>query len=234
VLVHGAWHGAWCWQRVAEGLRNGGQRVYAPTLTGMGDRHHLSSKGITLETHIRDVIATIESEELTDVVLVAHSYAGYLAAAARDRIGERLSHVIYLDALLPVPGKAARDTWPPDLVANVEKTLIEGYRLASFPPELFDVPATDKANYDWMKRRLTDMPYGVFQTAYPATLPANAAATARVKQTFIRCTEAQLDGAKFALEAAKAAKMNIVMMKAGHNPMVTAPKMLVKELLRLG
>jgi pimeloyl-ACP methyl ester carboxylesterase len=231
VLVHGAWHGAWCWRHVADSLRAGGHKVVVPTLTGMGDRHHLSSKDVTLETHIRDVIAAIECEELSNVVLVAHSYAGYLAAAARERIGERLAHVIYLDAMLPVPGKAARDLWPPDAVANIEKTLIDGYKLASFPPEMFDIPPTDKANYEWMKRRLTDMPYGVFQTPFP--MPAAGKPAPTVKQTFVKCTEAQLDGAKFSLEAAKASKMNIVMMKTGHNPMVTAPKLLVAELLKM-
>jgi pimeloyl-ACP methyl ester carboxylesterase len=231
VLVHGAWHGAWCWRHVKADLEKRGHRVFAPTLTGMGDRHHLSSASIDLNTHIRDVLATIETEELNDVVLVGHSYAGYLAFAARQQMPERLRSVMYLDAMLPIPGKAARDTWPPDLVAQTEKTLIDGFKLASFPVEMFDVPPTDKANTEWMKRRLTDMPYGVFKTPFPEAPQAKAERAAQVPQVFVKCTEAKLDGAKYSLEAAKAMKMKIVMMKAGHNPMVTAPKAFVDLLL---
>jgi pimeloyl-ACP methyl ester carboxylesterase len=233
VLVHGAWHGAWCWRDVRTMLEKQGHRVFTPTLTGLGERHHLSSASVDLGTHIRDVAAVIECEELNNVVLVGHSYAGYIVTGVADLMPAKIQSVIYLDAMLPVPGKAARDTWPPELVAQTEKTLIDGFKLASFPPEMFDVPPTDKTNTEWMKRRLTDMPYGVFKTPFPAAPAENAEAIKKVKFTFVKCTEAKLDGAKYAIEQARAQKMNIAMMKTGHNPMVTAPKLLVDELNKL-
>jgi pimeloyl-ACP methyl ester carboxylesterase len=233
VLVHGAWHGGWCWRNVKAALEKRGHRVFTPTMTGMGERHHLSSTSVDLNTHIRDIAAVIEAEELSNVVLVGHSYGGYIATAIRQQMPERLKSVVHLDAILPMPGKAARDTWPPDLVAQTEKTLIDGFKLASFPIEMFDVLPTDKANYEWMKRRITDMPYGVFKTPFPEMAKDKTEAASKVRETYIKCTETKLDGPKFSLEAAKAMKMNIVTLKTGHNPMVTAPGVLTEVLLKL-
>ena len=89
LLVHGAWHGAWCWQRVLPGLIRAGHRAHAVTLTGVGERAHLLSPTIDLETHIQDVMAAMDAEELDDVVLVVHSYAGMLGTAVADRRPER-------------------------------------------------------------------------------------------------------------------------------------------------
>ena len=120
VLVHGAWHGAWCWQRVTQALVHAGHCVHAVTLTGLGERAHLMSPSITLETHIADVMGLIEAEELNDVVLAVHSYAGMLGTAVADRMPGRLSHLVYVDAVVPKPGEswssthanATRRAWP--------------------------------------------------------------------------------------------------------------------------
>jgi hypothetical protein len=141
---------------------------------------------------------------------------------------------VYLDAMLQTPGRAAREFWPPDLVTQTEKTLGDGFRLASFPVPMFDVPPEDKLNTEWMQRRLTDMPYGPFKTPFPLVSPANVAAAKALPRTFIKCTEAKLDGAKFAVEAAKSMGMRIVNIKTGHNPMVTAPDVLHTALSKLG
>ena len=92
VLVHGAWHGGWCWHRVAAALQQAGHRVHAVTLTGLGERAHLLSPAITLDTHIDDVISAIEVEELHDVILAVHSYAGMIGTAVADRLGKHLKH----------------------------------------------------------------------------------------------------------------------------------------------
>ena len=110
VLVHGAWHGAWCWRRVLDLLQAGGHRAHAVTLTGVGDRAHLLSPLITLETHIADVINAIEAEELQDVVLAVHSYAGMLGTAVADRMPQRLRHLVYVDAVVPRPGESWSST----------------------------------------------------------------------------------------------------------------------------
>lgn len=106
VLVHGAWHGAWCWRRVTDRLQAAGHRVHAVTLTGVGERSHLLSRDITLETHITDVLQAIAFEEMDDVVLAVHSYAGMIGTAVADRIGDRLRHLVYVDAVVPRPGEA--------------------------------------------------------------------------------------------------------------------------------
>src|SRR5262245_36433174 len=100
VLVHGANHGGWCWSRVAALLRAEGHSVYAPTLTGLGERAHLLSREITLDTFIQDIQSVIECEELSDVILVGHSFAGAVISGVADRIPELLEHLVYLDAVV--------------------------------------------------------------------------------------------------------------------------------------
>ena len=89
VLIHGAWHGGWCWKVVAPALRRAGHEVYAPSLTGLGERKHLASPAIDLETHIQDVVGLLEMEDLRDVVLVGHSYGGMVITGAADRAAPR-------------------------------------------------------------------------------------------------------------------------------------------------
>lgn len=97
VLVHGAWHGGWCWRRVADLLRTRGHRVFAPSLTGVGDRAHLFSKAISLQTHVEDILSVVETEELNDFVLVGHSYGGFVISGVADTLRERVSRYVYLD-----------------------------------------------------------------------------------------------------------------------------------------
>ena len=106
VLVHGAWHGAWCWRRVTDRLTALGHRVHAVTLTGVGERAHLLTPDIHLSTHIQDVVATIDTEELQDVILAVHSYAGMVGTGVADLMPERLRHLVYVDAMVPKPGEA--------------------------------------------------------------------------------------------------------------------------------
>ena len=102
VIVHGAWGGGWAFREVDDMLTAQGHKVYRPTLTGQGERVHLASKDVGLETHIDDVVNTILYEELNDIILVGHSYGGMVVTGVADRIPERISHLIYLDATTPV------------------------------------------------------------------------------------------------------------------------------------
>lgn len=106
VLVHGAFHGGWCWRELADRLGAEGHRVLTPTLTGLGERSHLLSEAVSLETHIQDILAVFEWEELEDAVLVGHSYGGVPITGAADRIAARLSALVYLDALVPEDGES--------------------------------------------------------------------------------------------------------------------------------
>ena len=102
--MHGAWHGGWCWREVAEALRARGHRVFTPTLTGLGERAHLMSRAITLDTFAADVMGEMEAEELSDVVLVGHSFAGGPVSAVAERMRPRIKSLVYLDSMIVQPG----------------------------------------------------------------------------------------------------------------------------------
>ncbi|WP_344415794.1 alpha/beta fold hydrolase [Pseudonocardia ailaonensis] len=112
VLVHGAWHDGQAWQRVVPLLRAHGHRVLAPTLTGHGDTTHLLGPDIDLSTHVEDITATVLDNDLTDVVLVGHSYAGMIISAAAHRIPDRIAHLVFVDAMALIHGESALDVMP--------------------------------------------------------------------------------------------------------------------------
>jgi pimeloyl-ACP methyl ester carboxylesterase len=230
VLVHGAWHGAWCWQALRPLLAAAGHEVFTPTFTGMGARHHLSSAAVGLATHTQDLVALLQTEELQGAVVVAHSYAGYPATAALAQVSQQVARLIYLDALLPTPGKASSDAWPPQALAGVRAALVDGFRLASFPPAAFGVPE-DHPRHAWLKRRLTDMPITPLTDVYPANAPAPGALP--VPSTYVRCTQNSLPDSGAAAKRAAELKIPVVDVMAGHDAMVTAPTELAKVLLRL-
>jgi len=123
VMVHGVTGGAWDWKGVAQHLEDQGHTAYRATLTGLGERHHLLHADINLTTHINDVVNLILFEDLQDVVLVGHSYGGMVITGVMDRIPERLSHVVFLDAAAPDDGMSATDVWGPKFA---DQKIIDG------------------------------------------------------------------------------------------------------------
>jgi len=113
VLVHGGWAGSVVWQELAPRLRKAGHEVYAPTLTGIGARKHLLSREIDLDTHIQDAIGVIDDADLSDVVLVGHSYGGMVISGVADRVPEKLASLVYLDAFVPENGQSCLSLLPP-------------------------------------------------------------------------------------------------------------------------
>jgi len=224
VLVHGAWHGGWCWRDLADILTKKGHRVFAPTLTGMGERLHLGRADTNMSTHVRDVAALIEAEELSDAILVAHSYAGIPCSY----VTEGVKRLVYLDSLLPTPGKSMVSALPPAAVKGVEAALEDGFRLPAFPPEQFTIP-TDHPRYAWVKRRLTSMPWHALTETHPGLPQAHAA----LPKTFIRCTQSTLPDSGRAAVEAKARGIPVVDFDGGHDAMVTEPAALAKLLLAL-
>jgi pimeloyl-ACP methyl ester carboxylesterase len=106
VIVHGAWGGGWDWRRVDSALTKRGHHVYRVTLTGLGERTHLANANIGLTTHIADVVNTVMFEQLSNVILVGHSYGGMVITGAADRMPERIKRVVYVDAFLPDSGES--------------------------------------------------------------------------------------------------------------------------------
>jgi len=109
LLVHGAWHGGWCWREVADQLTAAGHRVVRPTLSGLADRSHLLSPAVNLDTHIADIVLTVEFEEMDEVVLVCHSYGGVPGVGAADRLADRCAALVLLDAMLPIDGMSSNE-----------------------------------------------------------------------------------------------------------------------------
>jgi pimeloyl-ACP methyl ester carboxylesterase len=151
VLVHGAWHGGWCWRRVADLLAAQGHRVFAPTLTGLGERSHLMSASIKLATHIADVANVITWERLTDLVLVGHSYGGFVISGVAERAQSAIGAIVFLDAFVPENGQCLVE-----LTAPATREIIEAARergsltVPPRPAEFFKVNETDRAWVDAM------------------------------------------------------------------------------------
>jgi pimeloyl-ACP methyl ester carboxylesterase len=106
VLVHGAWHGGWCWRRVADHLEGKGHKVFTPTMTGLGERSHLLTKDINLATHITDIVNVIKWEGLKDIVLVGHSYGGVIISGVAEQAHDKIASIVFLDAFMPENGDA--------------------------------------------------------------------------------------------------------------------------------
>ena len=235
VLVHGAWHGGWCWQRVALLLQHQGHRVHAVTLTGLGERAHLLSPAITLDTHIDDVISAIEVEELHDVVLAVHSYAGMIGTAVADRIGKHLKHLVYVDAVIPKPG----ESWSSTQSAATQQQRLSAAKAStrfSFPPPDPVVFGLTDADHAWVKRRQTPHPGNTYQ----APLSFDMQRVAAIARTFVNCTQPALPTIEPSRLRAKDPKFwdgawlpnsKIVEIKTGHDPMISEPAALAKILL---
>jgi len=130
VLVHGAYHGGWCWRRVAQVLSARGVDAYTPTLTGLGQRRHLLTPETTLSTHIADIVNLFEFEDLDAAVLVGHSYAGMVIAGVAEAIPERIAHLVFLDAMVPRDGQAVFDALP-EIRARETDATVAGRRVGA-------------------------------------------------------------------------------------------------------
>lgn len=166
VLVHGAWHGGWCWAQVAQRLEQAGHRVFAPSLTGLAERAHLFGAQVTLATHVEDVVRLIEWEAPEDCVLVGHSYAGNVLTGVADRLRERVGRYVFLDAAVP-PDGVKNWRWADFSSENDrQKRLLSiagagaGVALPAPPAEAFGI--ADPALRGWVGARLTAMPAGTY------------------------------------------------------------------------
>jgi pimeloyl-ACP methyl ester carboxylesterase len=219
VLVHGAWHGGWCWKKVTPLLQAAGHEVLTPTLTGLGERAHLLNPQSDLCTHIQDIVAVLEYEDVRHAVLVGHSYGGMVIAGVAEQASARLAHLIYLDAFLPEDGKSLQNYAPVPPIRD------DGWRIPS-PGSPNDYGVTDERDVAWMMPRLGDQPLKTF------TQPVRYSTeqTRSLAQTFIRCTEAP-----FFAEAGERARRQgfryLELFSAGHDAMVTQPQELVKMLI---
>ncbi len=162
VLVHGAWHGGWCWRRVADRLTERGHRVFTPTLTGLGERSHLADRSIDLDTHIRDIVNVLKWEELTDVVLCGHSYGGMvISGVAEAAPAGAIGSIVFLDAFVPEDGRSLFDYTAVEGAEGLEMARIgrETGMVAPIPAEVFNVNPADRA---WVDAQCTPQSYNCF------------------------------------------------------------------------
>ena len=237
ILVHGAWHGGWCWRHVVQALGAAGHRAHAVTLTGLGERRHLMSPAITLETHIADVLNAIEAEEMDDVILAVHSYAGMIGTAVADRQPQRLRQLVYVDAVVPQPG----ESWSSTHTAATREARLAA---AAGSPD-FSIPPPDPAvfglageQHAWCARRQRPHPGHTYQAA----LDFDPKRVARVPRTFVSCTQpalATIDAIRPRVADSGfwdgawrgGGGMRVVELKTGHDPMISAPQDLTRILL---
>jgi pimeloyl-ACP methyl ester carboxylesterase len=230
VLVHGTWHGGWCWSKVAAQLRDMGHLVFTPTLTGLGERRHLLTATVNMDTHITDIKELILAEELHDVVLVGHSYGGLIIAGVADLIPQRISHLVFLDAPILENGEKLWGKLPEELqeiTLQVVKDFGEGISIPAIPAT--DLGIQPGPDADWVNRRLTPHPLASQQQKYQLKNPLGNG----IRKTFISCTDPIL----FILyETLPKVKNNpdweFLEILTGHEAMITEPVKLAEMLMK--
>ncbi len=226
VLVHGAWHGGWCWRLVADRLRAAGHRVLTPTLTGQGERHHLLTAATDTATHVRDILALLDHEEVADAVLVGHSYGARPTALACGH--PAVARWVSLDGVPVRAGEALLEGAPPGVVAKGRAAAIDGIGALPLPAAALGVPEGHPL-HGWVERRLTPMAWRTFEEPL-APLPARFAALPRA---YVAATGNTLDGPKRGVAQARAEGWPIIGIDSGHDLMVTAPDETAAALLAI-
>src|SRR5690349_13822151 len=195
VVAHGAWSGGWSWKKMRPLLRERGHEVFTPTYTGLGERAHLAHQGIDLETHIADVLAKLEYEDLRDIVLLGHSYGGMVATGVADRARDLINQVIYLDAFVPRDGQSLFDLNEPGRQPMRDAARAgDGLRIPPNPAP----PDMSQADHDWQGPRRVNMPIKCFETK----LKLKHGET-NLPRSYIYCSRKQAGSDPFAQFAAR-------------------------------
>jgi pimeloyl-ACP methyl ester carboxylesterase len=219
VLVHGAWHGGWCWRHVADRLTDKGHYVVAPTLSGVGERSHLPPGPIDLTTHVDDVVGEIKWKDLDGIVLVGHSYGGMVITGVAEQLRNRISAIVYLDAFVPADGQSLFDithTTPPATPAYPSPH-------ASF----FHVNAADST---WVDSKLTPHPTGCFTEKLKLT----GACQSIAKKVYIRAPLFKMTAFDGFLEQCRADRTwKTETVTSGHDVMIDQPEVLTAILEKI-
>ena len=225
LICHGAWSAGWAWKKMRPLLRAAGHEVFTPSYTGLGERAHLAHPLVDLETHIQDVLAVIEAEDLTDIILVGHSYGGMVVTGVADRVPGKLKHLCYLDAFVPGDNQSLLD-----LVAvspTPPAAPIAGWLIPPNPSS----PDTSEADLAWTLPRRCHQPLRTFTQKLRLTHPGTPA----YPRSYIYCAK-KASGDPFAQFAARFRAdpaWRFHQMDASHSPNVTAPEALATLLLGL-
>ncbi|HXZ22121.1 MAG TPA: alpha/beta hydrolase [Pseudolabrys sp.] len=228
VLVHGAWHGGWCWRRVADRLKARGHSVFTPTLTGLGERAHLLHPGVNLSLHIADVLGVIEYERLNGIVLVGHSYGGCVISGVAEAIPDAIRSIVFLDAFIPDDGDAMVDLVQPAVQEVIKAALQRGDAVIPVrDAAAFKVNEKDRA---WVDSLSVPQPMGTMTEKIKLT-----GARERIpKKAYIRATgypNVSFDKAYARVKADRAWRTFEV--ACGHDVMIDEPDRLTDILLKV-
>jgi pimeloyl-ACP methyl ester carboxylesterase len=226
VLVHGAWHGGWCWCRVAEQLRRHGHAVFTPTLTGLGERAHLLQPGIDLATHVADVVNVIQWERLTDIVLCGHSYGGFVISGVVEAMPDAIRSIVFLDAFLPGNGDTVLELTGSAVQDTIRGALQRGeLGVPPRPAAAFGVNAADR---QWVDGLCVPQPIGTFTS--PIALSGARERIAR--KTYIRAKGYDNPAFDRALATVRSdPSWRTYEIACGHDVMVDSPDRLSELLL---
>jgi pimeloyl-ACP methyl ester carboxylesterase len=232
VLVHGAWHGGWCWKKVTPLLTSARHTVYTPTLSGLGEHKHLANESINLDTHIQDIVSLLEFEDLNDIILVGHSYAGFVITGVANKVPGRIAKIVYLDAMFPEDGKALIDYLAPEMVRKYNEN-VKMYKDGWLLPfnetlTLQDFGITDPIDVAWMTPRMTAQPYKTFTQKIQISTTSQQFINERGIYISTSDKPHYISASK---RASESGLKLLAIPGAGHGSMVTQPKKLAELLL---
>jgi pimeloyl-ACP methyl ester carboxylesterase len=232
VLVHGAWHGAWAWSKAAPLLRQAGHKVWVPTLSGLGDRSHVAPGISGLAVHVQDIVSHLMMEDLRDVVLVGHSYAGWVVAGVLGARTGRAGHAVYLDAFVPMQAQAMANFVPPPVKADFERLAAQN---ATVPPP----PAsswgerwglTDPTLQAWAQSRMKPQAALSFTEAVQGDPMAEP-----IRRTYLKCSANPNPQFKNIAEGIKKdSRFKYAEVDGHHDVMLINPQRFVSSLISIG
>jgi len=228
VLVHGGWHGGWCWRRVADLLEKNGHKVFAPTMTGLGERSHLLDAKINLATHVTDIVNVIKWEGLSEIVLVGHSYGGVIISGVAEQVREAIGSIVFLDAFVPESGDSVADKASQPVREAIAALVQKGdSAMKPVPAAVFRVNEKDRA---WVDDKCTLHPIATLTEKINVT----GAHERITKKAYIRAKgypSIPFDGAQAKVAANPA--WRVYELPCGHDAMVDMPDRLTEILLEV-
>ena len=221
LVAHGAWSAGWAWKKMRPLMRAAGHELWTPTYTGLGERAHLAHADVSLDTHIADILGVLETEDLTDVILIGHSYGGMVATGVADRARARIAKLVYLDAFAPKDGQAIFDLLPPDIAAKMQAGAAasdSGFGIPGNP-----MPSdTTPGDVAWASPRRKPQPLKAFSTKLKLSAEPSA------PRTYIYAKKIGI-GDTFGpfYTRAKREGWRTYEIDASHNPHITNPQALL-------
>ena len=230
LLIHGAWHGGWVWNEISDILRYQRYSVSTPTLTGLGEKKHLLSSKITIETFIEDVVNHIIFENLNNIILVGHSFAGSVISGVADKLKDRIQKLIYFDAMILIDGQKPFDITPKETVdQRIELAKKFGNNISIPAPSADAFGVFDIKKSLLLEEKLTPHPLSAFQSKL---ILKNEVGNG-IPLSYIFCTKPVYKSLESSREVVRKMKWPIFELNAGHDAMLTHPKETLNLLMKI-